>query len=172
VLHAKSSLVEEGCCIDVGDEEDNRAVLTDYMYRFPDKVMLDYDQQLIAQAREGSEVIRNEACPSWAKNHNEPVLSESRRLDFLSETTTETRPLFLFSPRYLGCDESKKPVPTPLPQWDDGGIKIDPILGHIDRVVNAKESIVHLSSYGRLPDYRQVCTIHSCMQEVEDMFTL
>lgn len=142
--------------LDIASTEDDRAVLTDYMYHFPDKIVLDYDQIIIGQAREGpADIGRNKACPAWHKENNVAAVEEFRRLDHLSEATFENRPLFVFSPRYHGCDETKKTLPEAYPTWGDSGIDLDAIMNHVDRVVNAEESIVLLPVYGRIPDYRQ-----------------
>lgn len=140
--------------LNAGNDEDDRAVLADYMYRFPNKLVLDYEQVLLGQAREIN-VPRNQACPYWHKEFNTPNREESRRMDFLSEVDPGSRPLFLFSPRYHGCDHFKKPVPEGLPSWGKGGILIQPALDHINRVVEEDESIILLPQYGRVPDYRQ-----------------
>ena len=145
------SLIEK---IDFRNDEDDRAVLADYMYRFPDKLVVDHEQIVTGQTRE-IDGERNPACPKWHKDQNVPVLEESRRLDFLSSTTPSTRPLFLFSPRYHGCDHTKKPLPDVYPTWGSKGIVLQPLLDHIERVEKAEESIVLLPMYGRVPDYRQ-----------------
>jgi hypothetical protein len=140
--------------IKISDDEDDRAVLADYMYRFPNEIVLDYEQVLLGEAREVN-IQKNQACPSWHKEFNARQLEESHIMDFLSEVDRNRRPLFLFSPRYHGCDHIKKPVPESLPSWGKNGIAIQPALDHINRVVYEDESIVLLPQYGRVPDYRQ-----------------
>lgn len=140
--------------LDVGEDEDDRAVLADFMYRNPKKLILDYDQTIVGQAREMM-VNRNKNCPQWHKNQNSQAVYETRRLDYLSEVSLDKRPLFLFSPRYHGCDREQKKLPEPLPTWGKGGIPFQPILDHVQRVIEEDESIVLLPVYGRVPDYRQ-----------------
>jgi hypothetical protein len=90
-----------------------------------------------------------------AKEHNSKVIAESRRLDHLFEVKIQDRPLFLFSPRFLGCDGLKKIQPLTYPKWNESGIDVDPIFRHINRVVEATETVVLLPAYERVPDYRQ-----------------
>lgn len=134
---------------DINADEDARAVLTDFMYRNPDKIVLDYGQKLFGESRHS--IVPEEADVCFSSD--EPSLTSRSR--FLDEIGPTEQPLFMYSLRNLGCGDPEKHIAPKYPIWDDNGIKLQPILDHIDRVADAKESIVLPPFYGRKPDYRQ-----------------
>jgi lipopolysaccharide biosynthesis glycosyltransferase len=129
-------------------KEDDRAVLADFMYRNPDLLVLDYEQQLMGESRKLPKTDAKRGC--FARSDS--VTAVSRRLDAVS---AESQPMFIYSPRDLGCGDVEKQLAPKYPIWDKGGIKLRPILEHMNRVVDMTESIVLPPYYGRKPDYRQ-----------------
>jgi hypothetical protein len=73
----------------IGDKEDDQAVLTDYMYRYPDEIVLDYEQILFGNNRGAvAGLSKEEQCVFRT------VEGESR----LFHAITKTTPLFIHSP--------------------------------------------------------------------------
>eukprot|EP00977_Amphora_coffeiformis_P028741 scaffold36787_cov199-Amphora_coffeaeformis.AAC.1 len=73
--------------------EDDQAVFTDFMYKFPDLIILDYAQQLFGNAR-WTKGMRGGGCPF---EHIPGTLS-------LEHQETKTLPLFLHSPgKFFAC---------------------------------------------------------------------
>lgn len=135
--------------LDIKNEEDDRAVLTDYMYRNPDSILLDYQQQLVGESRKPV----NRPEKGCFGNQDGVVSETTRRLDAVEQ---EKQPLFMYSPKSLGCrGEHEKFVSPKYPVWESSGIVLKPVLEHIDRVADMTESVVLPSYYGRKPDYAQ-----------------
>jgi hypothetical protein len=132
--------------VDIGEDEDDEAVLTDFMYRKPHLLVLDYEQRLFGKNREGLHKHTNSGCP-----FGPPKVKTARQLELAHKTLA----MFMHAPRDLGCvgsvKTSKKEV---FPRWDKGGILIRPILDHLERVADEKASIVLPLPVGRV-DYRQ-----------------
>lgn len=135
--------------IGIKGNEDDRAVLTDYMYRNPTLLVLDYEQHLMGESRK---LPTTNALTKQCFVNNDGSVSTTRRLDTVS---SESQPLFIYSPRDLGCGDSEKELAPKYPIWGNDGIVLKPILDHISRVAEMKESIVLPPYYGRKPDYRQ-----------------
>jgi lipopolysaccharide biosynthesis glycosyltransferase len=134
--------------VDVSNLEDDRAVFTDFMYRNPTQIILDYEQQLLGESRKPLKNTLQKSCFAGTDG----ATSEIRRLDLVE---SERQPLFMYSPRDLGCGDVEKHLAPKYPVWGESGIVLKPILDHIDRVAEMKESIVLPPYYGRKPDYRQ-----------------
>ena len=123
--------------VKIGKAEDSRAVLSDFMYHNPDKLILDYDDQLFGKNREGTHGSSNIGCP-----FNSHSSSVARMLK-----VSNTAPLFLETPRELGCLPGQKIVSNPIfPRWAETGIEIRPILDHLERVENINATITSISS--------------------------
>jgi lipopolysaccharide biosynthesis glycosyltransferase len=131
---------------DIGSGEDDRAVLTDYLFRNPDAIVLDYEQKLFGENRQGLHSQTNRGCTM-----SRPTEVASR---ILKRTSTA---LFMHSQRKLGCGTSSivNPEQDIFPRWDDHGIDIQPILDHIDRVARQESTIVLPEKYGGRIDYSQ-----------------
>jgi len=134
--------------IDINGGEDDRAVLTDFMYHNPNLIILDYQQQILGESRKTKDTRRKDCFG----NHNEAAIADMRRLDAVSP---EEKPLFMYSPKGLGCGGDEKFVPPRYPVWDSSGIAVKPIIDHIDRVAAMKDSVVLPSYYKTRVDYRQ-----------------
>lgn len=134
--------------IDVQNTEDDRAVLTDFMYRNPSMIVLDYEQQLVGASRKMPKNPQKKGCFVGSDG----AMSEIRHLDTVE---SESQPLFMYSPRDLGCGDIEKHLAPKYPIWGETGIVLKPIIDHIDRVVEMKESVVLPAVYGRKPDYSQ-----------------
>jgi hypothetical protein len=131
---------------DIDKSEDDRAILTDFLYRNPNLVVLDYEQKMFGKNFDGPHSTKNRAC-------NDGVATTARRL--AERPSSKTSALFMFGSRPLGCD-TKEMAPEPVyPSWDAGGIKIKPVLEHIDRVAEKKESIALSSYYDDRTNYQQ-----------------
>jgi hypothetical protein len=73
----------------IGDKEDDQAVLTDYMYRYPDEIVLDYKQIMFGNNRGAvAGLSKEEQCVFRT------VEGESR----LFHSVTNSTPLFVHSP--------------------------------------------------------------------------
>jgi lipopolysaccharide biosynthesis glycosyltransferase len=124
---------------DIGETEDDRAVLTDLMYRNPAMILLDYDQRLLGE--HGLHTSQN-AC--FADTID--VTVDKRRLEHYEKSPNS---LFMRSPRGLGCDSNREVRSPSYPSWNEDGIALKPILDHIERVTAMKEIIVLPPKYGR-----------------------
>jgi LPS sulfotransferase NodH len=134
--------------LDLQSGEDDRAVWTDFMYRRPKTVILDYDQQIFGESRRPPIASSKHSCIATSDDS----VTVSRRLDELDQ---DHQPMFMFTPRRLGCDDERKLLSPKYPIWDRSGVVLRPILEHMDRVVNMTESVVLPPMYGRKPDYAQ-----------------
>jgi lipopolysaccharide biosynthesis glycosyltransferase len=132
--------------LNISEKEDDRAVITDFMHRFPDRIFLDYKKQLFGASRKSPERSLNGACMKSDQN-----IAEERRLS----VNTHRKALFMYSPRSLGCTDTNRAFTPKYPLWDDSGIDLRPILEHIPRVAEMKETVVLPPYYGREPDYSQ-----------------
>lgn len=141
--------------LDIQKDEDDRAVLTDYLYRNPDSILLDYKQQLLGESR------KTVNRPSCFGIKNDPV-TEIRRLDAVPP---EEKPLFMYSPKSLGCGGDEKFVAPRYPVWEGEGIRLQPIIDHIDRVADKDASVVLPPYYPRKPDYHQGPEVPYIMDE-------
>lgn len=133
--------------LDLDPAEDTRAVVAGLLYRNPELVVFDYNQKLFGESRRAAGSPNQNPCS--LKTDAEAV---SRRLDDLQP---EDRPMFIYMPESLGCGDDEKEVVPKYPVWGDHGIALKPILDHIGRVVEEKETIVLPPYYGRKPDYHQ-----------------
>ena len=115
------TLIEE---LDVLPWEDDRAVLSDFMYRFPNRVVLDYEQNVFAGRFEGAVRKMNIVC---ANKHAKDTVNESR----FTRTSTA---LMVYSSRSQQSCTSVEPIEI-FPVWDTEGIPILPVLDHIDRAL-------------------------------------
>jgi hypothetical protein len=75
--------------VQIEDSEDDQAVLTDYMYRHPQDIVLDYEQTMFGNNRGATEGLSKEERCTFRK-----IEGESR----LVHTVTNTSPLFVHSP--------------------------------------------------------------------------
>jgi lipopolysaccharide biosynthesis glycosyltransferase/LPS sulfotransferase NodH len=131
----------------VGQVEDDRAVLTDFMYHNPNLLVLDYESRLFGKNREGLHSETNIACP-----FGPPSIATARQLEISKPTPS----LFMHTLRELGCLSGKKIVEKQIfPRWDGGGIQIGPILDHLDRVAEETASIVVPDEFLKTRDYRR-----------------
>jgi hypothetical protein len=133
----------------IGKMEDDRAVLTDFLYRFPEFILLDCEQKLFGKNRDGLHSIVNSACPFGPGD----ATRASRKLEI---GTSSESALFMQSPRELGCSRNVGSSDIPVfPRWDESGIQLKPILDHLDRVANEEYTIVFPADFGTTPDYMQ-----------------
>jgi hypothetical protein len=72
----------------IGEDEDDQAVLTDYMFHNPNDIVLDYQQIMFGNNRAGVSNYKSEGCIFTSKT------SETR----LFHSETNTAPLFVHSP--------------------------------------------------------------------------
>ena len=116
--------------IKIGKAEDDRAVLTDFMFHNPDKLILDYDNRLFG--KDSLNHSSNSGCPFKSQRSSVAGMLKS----------SNTAPLFQFAPRALGCLQGQNITGNPvLPRWAETGIQIRPILDHIERVENKVATI-------------------------------
>ena len=134
--------------VDIQKLEDDRAVLTDFMYLNPNLIVLDYEQQLFGESRNMPKNPLKKQC--FADNGK-----SASHLRYLDLVPTEKQPLFMYSARDMGCDDNEKNLAPSYPMWDKKGITLKPILDHINRVADAKASIVLPKEYGFNPDNRR-----------------
>jgi hypothetical protein len=81
----------------IGVDEDDQAVLTDYMYHNPDMIVLDYDQTLFGNNRLNTVGSFEQSCPFVLDpSHNETAVVDRARS--LRHTKTATTPMFIHSP--------------------------------------------------------------------------
>ena len=73
--------------VDIKRDEDSRAVLTDYMHRNPDSILLDYQQQLLGESRKSKDNHKKDCFG----RHNDEVVADMRRLDSVEDYK---KPLF------------------------------------------------------------------------------
>ena len=89
----------------IGKDEDDQAVLTDFMYHYPNAIVLDYGQTMFGNNRGG---FINYAL-SYDENKDSTCmfhLPENDALDRLHHSKTNTAPLFVHSPGgYLQCHD-------------------------------------------------------------------
>lgn len=84
----------------IGKDEDDQAVLTDYMFLHPEEIVLDYGQTLFGNNRGGIEGTEEEKCVFDLSDEDS---SSSMRL---VHAKTGTSPLFLHSPgKFLECHD-------------------------------------------------------------------
>jgi hypothetical protein len=124
--------------LDIGPDEDDRAVWTDFIYRHPKKVVLDYEQKLFGKDFDGvhHQTRTNRDCPFWKEE------------DDLWPGHTETAPLFVHGTRDLGCTvASTKNVVETYPKWDETGIEIKPILDHVHELFVEDKSTYKLDRH-------------------------
>lgn len=135
--------------INVAYSEDDRAVLTDYMYLDPDAIVLDYGQRMFGKNREGIHGEINQNCPFTP----DTSVATSRRL---IDAEHEPSSIFVHSPRNLGCALGKKVEEQAVfPRWNDHGVDIEPVLAHIDRVAAEKTTITYKQKDADKPVYYQ-----------------
>ena len=85
--------------VKIGEAEDDRAVLADFMFHNPDKLVLDYEYKLFGKDRESLRSI-NSGCPFKQQGS-----SAGKMMDLSS-----TKPLFLDSPRELSCPQGQERI--------------------------------------------------------------
>jgi hypothetical protein len=134
--------------LDIQSNEDDRAVLTGFMYHNPHLIVLDYKQQLFGENRKKPKDPSKKQCLTDSNS----AISTVRHLDTLP---AEQLPLFMYSPRDLGCGDNEKHLAPSYPMWDSNGILLKPIIDHIIRVADEKGSIVLPKFYGEKIDYSQ-----------------
>jgi hypothetical protein len=112
----------------IGKDEDDQAVLTDFMYRKPDLVVLDYAQSLFGNNRGGLGDMSDSTCMFMlpeGEDENGPLKER------LVHTKTGSTPLFLHSPggfmqchndlaAKLGVETVSKPARRRLKSWNNG----------------------------------------------------
>jgi hypothetical protein len=103
--------------LQIRDDEDERAVISDYMFRNQEKVVLDFSQEIFGTRFEGI-VNKMEHC-------------NIDRID-LTNFTTSSNPLLLQQSRTSSC---KKVDRDQYPKWNGNSVEIDPILEHIDTLL-------------------------------------
>jgi len=137
--------------VNISNDEDDRAVLTDYMYLDPDAIILDYGQRIFGKNREGLHSQTNRNCPFAP----ETSVATARQLE--QQDSKQVYPsLFVHTPRDLGCISNKNYEEHPVfPRWSDDGIQIKPILDHLDRVASENATIIYPHEYGDKPNYSQ-----------------
>jgi hypothetical protein len=82
----------------IGKDEDDQAVLTDFMYNYPESIVLDYSQTLFGNNRGGLGGMEDGSCMFALQGED----SHER----LVHTKTMTSPLFVHSPgKFLQCHD-------------------------------------------------------------------
>jgi hypothetical protein len=80
----------------IGKDEDDQAVLTDFLYKNPHKIILDYGQKLFGNTRGGLVGMDENAC-TFSKHDDDERLVHSKTL---------SKPLFLHSPGgFMECHD-------------------------------------------------------------------
>jgi hypothetical protein len=83
----------------IGDDEDDQALLTDFMYRYPDSIVLDYGQKLFGNNRGGLGGMDEGTC-TFALPQDSPAGGR------LVHSKTLSSPLFVHSPGgFLQCHD-------------------------------------------------------------------
>jgi hypothetical protein len=82
----------------IGVDEDDQAVLTDYFYYNPDMIVLDYEQTMFGSNRLYFGESFAESCPFTMESSNNNELSHVGRGRHLQHTKTATTPMFIHSP--------------------------------------------------------------------------
>jgi Glycosyl transferase family 90 len=126
--------------------EDDRAVLTDYMFRNHDKIIVDYSGKLFGKSlgvtlRSSSEKCKDDDLDRRPRHFSAPVKPLTA--------------LFLRRPREVGCYSYEATSVRRFPSWNDEGIEIKPLLDHFNRVLIGKETAALPPAYGRVPDVQQ-----------------
>lgn len=86
---------------EIGKEEDDQAVLTDFMYKNPDSIVLDYGQKLFGNNRGGLGGMNDESCVFELSKDEPPTGGR------LTHSKTLSSPLFLHSPGgFLECQDA------------------------------------------------------------------
>jgi hypothetical protein len=112
---ALSNFLDE---LQLHDGEDERAVVSDYMFRNQEKLVLDFSQEFFGARFDGIE-SQMEHC-------------ETEKIDFTTFTTS-SHPLLLQHSRSSSCKE--KVDRDEYPKWDGNAVEADPILEHIDTLL-------------------------------------
>lgn len=138
---------------DIGKDEDDRAILSDVMYRAPEMIVLDQSQVLFGESETEIEQISRSWC---LKEQNQNVANQRQLVDL--KPTRQA--LFMRSPRSLGCQssESRASLSPQYPAWGDEDIQFKSVVDHIDRVVAMEDIVVLRKDYRRTDkglDYRQ-----------------
>jgi hypothetical protein len=116
--------------VDVGSKEDERAVMTDFMHRNPDRIVLDYGRRLFAKGFDGHNSERNKDCSFDGDS------SDDAAPDVVSIV-----PLFSHVSRDLGCATKVTAASLAFPVWHDKGIAIGPLIDHIHDLSVAEKSV-------------------------------
>lgn len=134
---------------DVFDDEDDQAVFTDFMFRNPDRIVLDYDRKLLGEPAMDTVRSKSDLCLVDASSE-------------VSSTDASPRALFLRMPRHLECTGKstleESTLSPSFPAWGTEGIMFNPIADHIERVMAKEEMIVVRQDYrhsGAELDYPQ-----------------
>jgi hypothetical protein len=118
--------------LDMNPLEDDRAVLTDYMYRHPEKLVLDYDNRVFGQRFDGVLSKMDVTCSQKPSPENAFIQTES--------------PLFLHHARHENC-RLNNPFPQ-YPLWKDpAGIAISPILNHVEELIIHDKSLAEVDRH-------------------------
>lgn len=120
--------------LDIDSLEDDRAVLTDYMYRNPDKIVLDYDLKIFGERFDGVLDKIDVNCESYSANRSRFEKSSS--------------PLFLSEARHEKCAvHHRNSNGKQLPSWNEKGIDILPILDHVDELFDHDVSLSNIDRH-------------------------
>jgi hypothetical protein len=94
----------------IGKDEDDQAVLTDFMYHHPNAIVLDYHQELFGNNRGGLQVEQNQQDRKANTEDAQCVFdwspNDEHHAGRLVHTKTKTSPLFVHSPGgFLDCQD-------------------------------------------------------------------
>ena len=110
-------------------KDDDRAILTDYMHKNPDQIVIDYDRKMFGIGFEG---VRSKV------DHCSPIIDD----EYFEMTTS---PLLLQSSKNMSCSSNNTKLH--FPAWDENGIKVKPILRHIDELLIDDVSLRGIQRY-------------------------
>jgi Glycosyl transferase family 90/Stf0 sulphotransferase len=116
--------------------EDDRAVLSDFMYRYPNRVMLDYDQKIFAGRFDGYVSKMQLDCD---------VINSAENFDETRFTRTPIALMVSSTRNQQSCTRNDKIETFPI--WNDEGISISSVLDHIDRVFIDDVSMVGIDRH-------------------------
>lgn len=138
-----SNLLQLISSLKIQSFEDDRAVLTDYMFRNYEKILIDYSGKLFGKSLGVSMRTPSDKCK------DDDLDRQPRHFSSPAKSLTA---LFLRKPREVGCYAYEASSIRRSPSWSEEGIEIGPLLDHFNRVLIGKETAALPAAYGRVPD--------------------
>ena len=124
--------------LQIEGNEDDRAVLADYMLQNPQAVVLDYDERLFGRQFSGVKQPESRGC-----------FPDSEQLTAPTSTSNKTLQLFSHEPRSLECRPTTLENPESFPKWGDDEIKIEAIVEHVDALFARNETFYGITEQFR-----------------------